>query len=240
MLKILYKDKEYCILTHANVQLEMTAGYGNNNIHWQSGGVSAAEILAEIDPLIADKLVAVKFNAKVYPKNYFVTTDGELEALTIEDQQGYQICLNTVAFVVDKIMFESYPRYKRYQKTFNEHSCTLAYFNDEELTADDIKYLQDKAQEALKSNISWEIKILSEQESVQYYQRCGEWYLIQQILAQESDYPYKFLFWGEYGMQETMPICPECKIIGVVEIEQSHGFALDKKICILNLKIVFS
>ena len=23
MLKILYKDKEYCILTHANVQLEM-------------------------------------------------------------------------------------------------------------------------------------------------------------------------------------------------------------------------
>lgn len=238
MLKISYKNEEYFFSPSANINIDTAACYGNNNIHWQGEGESAIKIIASIDPITADFVVAIKFNGIVHQRDYFITSDGELEAIMMQDSFGYQICLNTAAFFVDKIVFEIYPQYKRYQKILDEQSCTLAYFGEREFSCEDLRYLQTKAQHYLASDIYAEVKLLSEQDTIQYYQNRGEWYLAQQVMTKESDYPYKFVFCEEYGMQNMMPICADCKITNTLRIKQSVRAALGKKICLINLRLI--
>ena len=237
MPKILYQNREYEFQNNSNITMEYLGSYGNSGIHWQNDGEYAGKILAAIDPLLAKVAIAVKFNGVLRSLDYFISTDGILEAVTAYQAEGYQICLNTAAFFWDKTLFELYPHLSQYSKTINDDSAVISYFSPNLFSQEEISQISRKTLAYLKSGIIPEVRLMAAYDAIQYYDKIGQWYLAEQLQAEESDYPYKFRFLDNYAEINTQLFLPQPSIIQKLLIEQFSAQALKQPICTIKLTV---
>lgn len=234
----MYNGKKYCFSAKSGVALAAKAGYGNNAISMSEEGVTIAEIQCMLAP--KTKAVAAEFNKEILPLDSVLKQNGELAFITAKDVHAKKIMLATAAFAWDMARFCFYKDAKRYEQRITAETVILTYFVPGRIDIADLRTLCAEAEKILARNSAIDPVILSAEAAKQYYQKHGEWYLLDQLIAEDSDYPYKFWRAEDYlaRREDYSVMCSPEFIKKIILKEAKYYQKQDKLLLEINLDIV--
>lgn len=237
-MEITYNGKKYCFSAKSGVALAAKAAYGNNAISMSEEDVTVAEIQCMLAP--KTKAVAAEFNKEILPLDSVLKQNGELAFITVKDARAKKIMLATAAFAWDMARFCFYKDAKHYEQRITDEAAVLAYFVSERIDIADLQALCADAEKIMARNSEIEPVLLSTEDAKQYYLKHGEWYLLDQLIAEDSDYPYKFWRTDDYlaRREDYSVMCAPEFIKKIVLKEAKYYQKQDKLLLEINLDIV--
>lgn len=161
-------------------------------------GVTAEEVVKDLDRRLARDALAVEFNGQVLELFRVLEEDGEFRVLTWEDEAGRYSYRHTAAHILAQAVKRLYPEAKLAIGPPIDDGFYYDIDLDRSLTPDDLAAIEAEMQKIIKEDLPLERFELPREEAIQLMEERGEPYKVELIKELPRDETISFYRQGDF------------------------------------------
>jgi len=170
------RGKENIHITFPN---EKTEKYPEN--------ITPAEILEQIGPPLSKKAIAAKFNDEKIDLDRNLNSDGKIEFITIDSEEGKEIFRHSTSHLMAHAIKNLFPEAKIAIGPSIKDGFYYDIDLDKSLSTDDLERIEKEMKILAEKDLAIERKVLSTDEAIDFFKKQGEDYKVELLYDMEGD-----------------------------------------------------
>jgi len=195
----------------------------DNSVREVAKGTTAMDIARSISEGLARNVLAAKFNDKVIDANLPIQTDGKLQLLTWNDQEGKAAMWHSSAHLMAEAIEILYPGAKFGIGPDIENGFYYDMdLGDRTITQDDLPKIEQKMKELVKQKQAFVRSEVSKKEAIDYFTKKGDEYKLE-LIEGLDDGEISFYQCGEFTDLCRGPHIPNTGVIKAIKLLSVAG-----------------
>ncbi|MCL0329505.1 threonine--tRNA ligase [Apilactobacillus xinyiensis] len=175
-------------------------------------GVTVEDVAKSIAVSLAKKAVAGKVNDKMYGINEVLPNGGKIEIITKDSDEGLQVLRQTASQLLKAALADQFVGIEFGESASDEDGFFVdTDKKDTQVSADELKPLEDKMRKMVKDNVSIERKVLSKEDALK--QVDGDPYQAKLVNKFAENDKVVFYQIGEYLSLGEGVVLPSAKLV---------------------------
>ena len=160
-------------------------------------GVSAGEVLSEINPKLAKKAFICAVDGELKDLSYKLEKDCSIEFLTFDDPRGKDIYRHSSAHVMAQAVLELFPETKLAIGPAIENGFYYDFDRSESFTEEDLVKIEEKMAEIVKKDLPVQRHVIPKSEALEELKAKGEKYKVE-LIEDIEDETISFYSQGDF------------------------------------------
>lgn len=144
-------------------------------------GISVYDAALKISEGLARNALAAKFNGEVVEMTSKITTDGKIEFLTFDDDEGKRVYRHTASHVLAQAVKRLYPDVKLAIGPAIDNGFYYDFDSDTAFSPEMLQKIEAEMKKIIKENLLLERKVVSREEAIRLMADKGENYKVELI-----------------------------------------------------------
>jgi threonyl-tRNA synthetase len=153
----------------------------------EADSISALEALRRLGVRGSDRIVAARVNGEKKDLSFSLEDDAELEPISVDSEEGLEILRHSTSHIMAMAVKELFPGVKVTIGPAIETGFYYDFDYERPFKEDDLPKIEEKMQEIIDADLSFERKEMSREEALEHFRQEGEDYKVELIRDLDVD-----------------------------------------------------
>lgn len=161
-------------------------------------GITLLDVAKEISPRLAKEALVAKWNGKVVDLSTPLTSDGTLEILTFEDEEGQTAYRHSTSHIMAQAVKRLFPDVKLGIGPAIANGFYYDFDLEHALTPEDLVKIEAEMEKIIKEDLPFQRQEISREEALELFEKRGEKYKVELIQEMPENEVVSIYWQGEF------------------------------------------
>ena len=142
-------------------------------------GITALEIAQQISHRLAEKVIVVELNGKLFDIDHQITEDSDMLLHTFDTSIGKEVFWHSSSHIMAQAVKELYPEVKVAIGPAIENGFYYDFDRVESFTDEELQKIEEKIYDIVNNNSIYERKEITRNKAIEYFESIGEIYKVE-------------------------------------------------------------